>query len=337
MRAAAAALLLAVLAGCGSSQPPPPATPGGGTGQVPVAPWLDVTAWPVPDVAAVARGGVRTLNLGFVTAAGGGCRPSWGGTVPIDAPQVMGLIRTFRSGGGDVRVSFGGAEGVELARACPSPTALAAAYGQVVDTLGVRLVDLDVEGTTLADTAATRRRDEALRRLAADAEARGRPLRITYTLPVETTGLTQAAQQLLQDAHDAGVPVDAVDVLAMDYAPGPGDLVAAAADAVDASARFVARLWPEHAVRLAATAMIGVNDVPGQVLSPAQARQVAELARSRGLAWLGFWSLGRDRPCPGSEEVPSARPGCSGVAQRPGAYLAAFTRAGPAPGTAPAR
>ena len=324
----AVALAAVLAAACSPNPPVPAATPSAraaASQPTGVAPWVDVTAQPLPDLAAVARSGVRTLNLGFVTAEGGACRPSWGGTTPIDAPSVTDAVRAFRDAGGEVRVSFGGADGVELARACPTSGALAAAYGEVVAALGVRLVDLDVEGSTLEDAAAVHRRTEALRTLAADAEERGRPLELTVTLPVEPDGLTAAAQALLRDAHDAGLRPAVVDVLAMNYAGEPEDLVAAGLGAVDATRAFVASLWRDDPPRIAATLMIGVNDIRQQVVRASDAERFVTAERERGPAWVGFWSLGRDRPCAAGVAVLS--PSCSGTAEPPGAYLAAFSRA----------
>ena len=77
--------------------------------------------------------------------------------------------------------------------------------------------------------------------------------------------------------------------------------------------------------------MIGVNDVPGQVLQPADLRRLAAFARAHGLAWLSFWSLGRDQPCSTGDE--RARPSCSGVDAPAGAFLAAVSSsAGAGPG-----
>jgi hypothetical protein len=282
------------------------------------------------DLAALPRKGVRTLNLAFVTARGGECTPSWGGTTRIDDPVVAQLIKAFRNAGGEVRVSFGGAGGVELASACPTSAALATAYAHVLDALGARLVDLDIEGATLQDAAAVRRRNEALRRLEADAEKRGRAVEISYTLPAESTGLTPPAQGLLRDARTVGLAPAVVDVLAMNYADVPADLVTAGAGAVDAARSFVVSVWGQGAPRIAATVMIGVNDIRSQVLSASDAERFAAAARQRAVAWLGYWSLGRDRPCPGGPSVLS--PSCSGMLDPPRAFLDALTRsAGAAP------
>jgi hypothetical protein len=333
-RAAAVLALVAVLAACASTPPssttssapaPDPAV----AQPVAVQPWLDVTARPAPDLPALVRRGVRTLNLGFVTAAGGTCRPSWGGRMPIDDSAVSRLIATIRDAGADVRVSFGGADGVELAGACPTSEALAAAYAQVLDALGVRLVDVDVEGAALRDAAAVRRRNEALRRLQADAGQRGRALEITYTLPAESSGLTPPAQALLRDAHDAGLHPHVVDVLAMNYADEPADLVAAGAGALDAARTFVGSVWGDASPGIAATVMIGVNDLRAQVLHAADAGRFAAAARQRSVAWLAYWSLGRDRPCPDGRAVLS--PSCSGTSEPAGAFLDALSRSAGAP------
>jgi hypothetical protein len=339
VRRVAGAVLLLAVAACGTASSPPereqPArTPASGAVSVPVAPWVDVTAAGMPDLVPLARRGIGVVNLGFVTAAGDTCRPAWGGVRAVADPVVARAIGRFRAAGGDVRVSFGGADGVELARACPTSVALAAAYAQVMDALGVRLVDLDVEGDDLADAEANRRRNEALHRLEADAEERGRPLRLSYTLPAEPTGLTPPAQALLREARAQGVEVDAVDVLAMDYGGAPTDLVAAGAGAAGGAEAFVRGLAPAEGdawSRIALTAMIGVNDLPGQVLRPADLQRLAAFARARGLAWMSFWSLGRDRPCSAGDEPVS--PACSGVDAPAGAFLAAVSSpagAGPA-------
>jgi hypothetical protein len=337
-------VLVAVLAACAPTPPTARTSPAGaarpatstasGARPVDVAPWLDVTGRPAPgatDLAAVVRQGVRTVNLAFVTAAAGECTPSWGGTTAIDDPPVAQLIEALGDAGAEVRVSFGGADGVELAGACPTSAALAAAYAHVLDTLGgVRLVDLDVEAVALQDAAAVQRRNEALRRLEADAEKRGRALEISYTLPAESTGLTPPAQALLRNARNVGLEPAVVDVLAMNYADPPADLVAAGDGAIDAARSFVASVWVQGPPRIAATVMIGVNDIRAQVLSAPDAGRFAATARQRSVAWLGYWSLGRDRPCPGGPAVLS--PSCSGTAEPAGAFLDALTRsAGAAP------
>lgn len=67
--------------------------------------------------------------------------------------------------------------------------------------------------------------------------------------------------------------------------------------------------------RIALTAMIGVNDVTDNVFTPSDATRLARFAQREKLAGLHFWSLDRDRPCPGAAQQVSAT--CSGL-PRPG-------------------
>jgi len=283
-----------------------------------VAPYVDLTLDQVPDLAAVAReSGVRVFNLAFVTA-GDGCEPAWGGVLPHDDEGVARQVRAVRKAGGDVRVSFGGALPTELALRCRDVADLAAAYRTALDAFGVVHADFDVEGATLADRAAVHRRNRAVSRLQAAARRAGEPLRVSYTLPVDDAGLTAEARELLRDARAAGVEVAAVNVMTMNYGTGPADLVDRAAAVAASTQAFVRELWPEKSEReawgtVAVTPMIGVNDVTTEVFGTADARRLVAFAQRRGLAWLSFWSLNRDRPCDGPQPAPSNY--CSGVPQ----------------------
>jgi len=115
----------------------------------------------------------------------------------------------------------------------------------------------------------------------------------------------------------------------MNYADEPADLVAAGVGAVDAARTFVGSVWREEPPRIAATVMIGVNDVRAQVLSASDVGRFAAAGRQRSVAWLAYWSLGRDRPCPDGPGVLS--PSCSGTAEPAGAFLDALTRSAGAP------
>jgi len=94
-------------------------------------------------------------------------------------------INSLRAQGGDVIISFGGAAGIELGQACTSVAALQAAYQSVVTKYNLTWIDLDIEGASIADTASVNRRNQAIRGL----QAANPNLRVSYTLPVNPTGL----------------------------------------------------------------------------------------------------------------------------------------------------
>ena len=276
------------------------------------------------------------VNLAFVTAGSGRCTPTWGGRIADDDPAIVERIRRLRAAGADVRVSFGGAASPELAQACESVSALAAAYSAVVDRYRLTRMDLDVEGAALTDSAVVRRRNQALREVQAAAHRRGAPVELSFTLPADASGLTAPAQDLLRDSLAVGVDVGTVNVMTMNFGSRSGDLATQAISAAVGAERFVRALWrggSEAAAwgRIAITPMIGVNDVASDVFRLADAQRLMTFAGRRRLAWISFWSVNRDRPCPAGTPTATASPVCSGVRQRAGDFTAAFAGDAPAP------
>ncbi|MER7669102.1 cellulose binding domain-containing protein [Kitasatospora sp. NPDC096128] len=300
--------------------PVPPAGAGGG-----FAPYVDTSLYPPYDLAATAKAtGVKNFNLAFVVS-GGGCEPKWGGVSDLSADAVAAQIGALRAIGGDVRVSFGGANGSELALACGSAADLAAAYGKVIDAYGVTRLDFDVEGGAIADAAANTRRAQAVAQLQRDAAAKGKPLDVSFTLPALPSGLTQDGVDLVAGAKAAGVAIGAVNIMAMDFgdgvAPDPqgrmGTYAIAAATATQAQVKSVLGLDDAAAWRkVAVTPMIGVNDVASEVFTVADAKQLADFAAGKHLAWLAMWSGTRDKACDGGAKA-YADAGCSSIVQQP--------------------
>jgi len=313
--------LAAVPAGCGG---------GGGRssrvlrpGGSPVySPYVDVALTPPFDLAGVAPdAGARSLTLAFVTA-GGECNPSWGGGQPIDSASVAGAARRLRAAGVALRVAFGGAQGTELAQSCPTIGRLEAAYASVLNSYHAVGADFDLESATLADRTTLMRRSEAVAQLQARI---GRPLAVSLTLPVSPAGLSAPALRAVQAMVASGVRLHTLNLLAMNYGRGlRGGMAAAAIDALLGAHRQLSRLggglgrWSA----LGVTAMVGVNDVSGEVFTLSDARMLARFAARHDLGLTSIWSLARDNPCQGSES--SADPTCSGVREPPYAFSRVF-------------
>ncbi|GAA2241821.1 cellulose binding domain-containing protein [Kitasatospora cystarginea] len=289
------------------------------------APYVDTSLYPPYDLVATAKaGGVKNFNLAFLVS-GGGCTPKWGGVSDLSADAVAAQIGALRGIGGDVRASFGGANGSELATVCSSPAELAAAYQRAVDAYGLTKLDFDIEGGALADTAANTRRAQAVAQLQRTAAAKGRTLDVSFTLPALPTGLTQDGINLVADAKRNGVAIAAVNIMAMDFgdgvAPNPagkmGTYAIAAATATQAQVKSVLGLDDGAAwAKVALTPMIGVNDVATEVFTVADAKQLAAFAAGKHLAWLSMWSGTRDKACPGGAK-PYADATCSSIVQQP--------------------
>ncbi|WP_042406973.1 cellulose binding domain-containing protein [Streptacidiphilus carbonis] len=329
-------------AGAGASRsatatPTPSATAGSGSGSGTAAtsgfsPYVDTSLYPAFDTAAAsAAGGAKNYNLAFITA-GSSCTPEWGGVGALDNTGVPGQIAALRKAGGDVRVSFGGANGTELAESCTSASSLAAAYQKVISAYGLTKVDFDIEGAATTDTAGITRRDQAIAQLQATAKAAGKTLEVSFTLPVLPSGLVQSGTDLLQNAKTNGVAVSAVNIMAMDYgdsaAPSPsgrmGTYAIDAATATQAQVKSIFGLSDADAWKhVAVTPMIGVNDTNTEVFTVADAQQVAAFASSKHLAWLSMWSATRDKQCSGGAQA-WADASCSSIVQSTYAFAKAF-------------
>ena len=289
------------------------------------APYVDTSLFPPFSLTSVAAStGVKQFNLAFVVSSGG-CTPEWGGTTAIGGNPVAAEISALRATGGDVRVSFGGEDGSELAQTCTSVSQLAAAYQQVISTYDLNKIDFDIEGAAIDDTAANAVRDQALAQL----EAQDPGLQVSFTLPVEPSGLTQDGIDLLNGAVSAGVKIAAVNVMAMDFgdanAPDPATMMGTyaidAATATDAQIAGVLGISDAAAwAKVAVTPMIGQNDQADEVFTIADAQQLEAFAAAKHLAWLSMWSAGRDTECSGGVDT-TASPTCSGVVQTPQQFM----------------
>ncbi|MFJ4631418.1 cellulose binding domain-containing protein [Streptomyces sp. NPDC088847] len=305
----------------------PTQTTGTGTGTAAgagFAPYVDTSLYPAFDLLAnVTATGVKNYNLAFITD-GGGCTPKWGGVTDLASDGVASQIGALRARGGDVRVSFGGASGSELATTCGSASALATAYGKVVDAYGLTKADFDIEGGALPNTAANTIRAQAIAKL----QQQHPNLDVSFTLPVMPEGLTQDGVNLLSNAKSNGVKISTVNIMAMDYGPAySGDMgtyATQAATATQAQVKSVLGLSDSAAWKaVAVTPMIGVNDVASEIFKVDDATQLVDFAKSKGLGGLSMWSATRDKQCAGGAQ-PAADATCSSIVQGANAFSKAF-------------
>jgi hypothetical protein len=275
------------------------------------APYADLTSLqePMLDQAAT-QAGLKDFTAAFVT--GSGCTPIWGDTLPVtNDPTVSGEISKAESEGAQPIVSFGGSSGTELAQACSDQTQLTAAYQSVIDTLGVKRIDFDIEGALIAYPAVNDLRNKAVDTL----EANNPGLVVSFTIPTLPTGPDYYGLQFLQQAKNDGTRVDVVNVMAMDYygSADPGDMGAQAVSAAQNTLSALQNLWPSDSyANVGVTPMIGQNDDSAETFSEANAHTLVDFAQSNHLGRLAFWSVNRDQPCGGSV---SGLPNCSEISQ----------------------
>ncbi|HTD22247.1 MAG TPA: carbohydrate-binding protein [Terriglobales bacterium] len=288
--------------------PPPP------TGQRLFAPYVDMSL-SNNNIAQISQAsGIKVFTLAFIID-NGGCGAGWAGLGVIlpndsfpDGTTMLSRINALRSAGGDVIVSFGGANGIELGQACGSAAAVQAQYQAVINKYNVKMLDFDIEGAPIADTAAVDRRNAAL----AGLQAANPGLIISYTLPVLPSGLTQDGVNLLANAKSHGVKVSVVNIMAMDYGSiaNPNTMGQNAIAAANSTLGQIQSVG--LSTMLGITPMIGRNDVSPEVFTENDAQTVLNFAKPNGnISRLAFWSVARDNG--GCSGVVS--PSCSGISQ----------------------
>ncbi|MEU2715588.1 carbohydrate binding domain-containing protein [Streptomyces sp. NPDC007205] len=260
---------------------------------------------------------LKAYTAAFVL--GEGCNQIWGDTLPIGNDSYTDPeIARAKSEGASVIISSGGASGEPLAWTCSTQSGIDAGYQALIDDYAVTQLDFDVEGAAVADTAAAARQMQAMRDLKASDPA----LRFSMTLPVLPSGLTGDGVNILKAARNAGIRIDVVNVMAMDYYAGTGTEMGQAA--VSAARATLAQMQSVDSgytyANLGITPMIGKND-DGSTFTLADAQTVENFAAQNGVGRLAFWSVNRDQPCSGSA---NSLPTCSEISQNSLAFTDAF-------------
>ena len=283
-----------------------------------VAPYVDMSNGQEGMLdTAITGHGLKAYTAAFVL--GEGCNQIWGDTLPIGADSYTDpLIAKAKSEGASVIISSGGSAGEPLAWTCSTQSSIDAGYQAIINDYGVTQLDFDVEGAAIADTAAAARQMQAMK----DLKASNPNLQFSMTLPVLASGLTNDGVNILKAAKSAGIRIDVVNLMTMDYYSGTGTEMGqgsvAAAQATLAQMQSVDSGYSYANVGI--TPMIGKND-DGSTFTLADAQTVESFAVQHSVGRLAFWSVDRDQPCSGTANSLST---CSEISQSSLAFTSAF-------------
>jgi hypothetical protein len=289
------------------------------------APYYETYLAPgTPSIAATAQAsGARYFTLAFLqTPKKGSCSLSWNGTASQPLDYYDSDIASLRALGGDVIPSFGGYSadqgGTEIADSCTNVDTIAADYEQVIKTLGVTRLDMDVEAKSLDNTAGIDRRNHAIALTQAWAAANGIPLQIQYTLPVEQYGLDANGEAVLQSAARNHAVVGSVNIMVFDYylaGAGVVNMGQAAINAATNTHNQLGTIFPGAGWAMEGMTLLpGIDDYPKktEVTSIGDAQTMLDFAQENGMNFLSIWAIQRDNGgCPGTKDSNT----CSGVTQ----------------------
>jgi len=295
------------------------------------APYYETYLAPnTPSITATAQAsGAKYFTLAFLQSAGkSSCSLDWNGNSSQPLNYYAADIASLRAMGGDVIPSFGGYSadhgGTEIADSCTNVQSIAADYEQVITTLGVTRLDMDVESSSLNNTAGITRRNQAIALTEAWAAQNNIPLQIQYTLPVEQYGLDPNGEAVLQNAVANGATVTSVNIMVFDYyiaKEGVVEMGTAAENAATNTNTQLQSIYPGLTpVQLwhmeGMTLLPGIDDLrkKTEVTYEPDATTMLGFAQANNMNFLSIWAIQRDNGgCPGTVDSNT----CSGIAQNP--------------------
>jgi hypothetical protein len=242
--------------------------------------------------------------------ASGGCNPMWDSQRPLQGGVDAQAIANIRSAGGDIVPSFGGWSGNKLGPNCSTPQALAGAYQQVISAYNLKAIDIDIENTDEFESEVVQ--DRILNALKI-IKQNNPSVKTIVTFGTTTSGPNFWGNRLITRAAALQANVDVFTIMPFDFGGGANMFQ----NTVNASEGLKNALkaafgWSD-AVAYSHMGISGMNGLSDQqeLTSVATWTQIRDWAKQRGLNRLAFWSVNRDRPCPGGGVVSD----CSGIAQ----------------------
>jgi hypothetical protein len=288
-----------------------------------------------PSLTATAKAsGARFMTIAFMQSKGTkSCGVDWNSAASQPLTYYNADIASLRKLGGNVIPSFGGYSadtfgahdhGTEIADSCTSVQKIAAVYENVVQTLGVTRLDMDVESNAETYAAGINRRDEAIAIAQQWAAQRGIRLQIQFTLPVEPNGLGSAGLSVLRNAIADGVNVYSVNIMVFDYyLPHEGvmNMSRTAIKCANAVHAELAKLYPQLSSwqiwRMEGMTMLpGISDFgKDETTTVHDARVMLAFEQAMHMNFLSIWAIQRDREGPKSCVGQSDSNTCSGIKQ----------------------
>jgi len=250
--------------------------------------------------------GLKYYTLAFIIAQQEGRgkdakylkEPSWDGRVAIGEDLYHDQIDGIRKRGGDVIMSFGGEAGKEMANVVDEPAALEAAYQKVIDQYKFTWLDFDVEGNNLdKGKADSERRNTVL----ANLQKKNPGLIISYTLPVDPNGISEASRALLADAKAKGVKVHSANIMVMFFGKqfinkgkSEGELGVESANAAYAQLQKI-----DPAIQVGLCPCLGRNGSGDEFFGIEDAKTLKTFAdKTPWICSLHYWSINDDAAHP---------------------------------------
>ncbi|GLZ75467.1 hypothetical protein Afil01_02740 [Actinorhabdospora filicis] len=283
---------------------------GGGTKAA--APYL-YNGWgdPPSPVTVMNATGIKWFTMAFVLSSGG-CNPGWDGERPLTGGVDQQVINQIKAAGGNIVPSFGGWQGNKLGPNCSTPEALAGAYQKVIDAYGLKAIDIDIENTDEFENATVQ--DRILNALKI-IEQNNPGITSIVTFGTAISGPTEWGDRLIERSKALAVPVDIFTIMPFDYGNSSTDMYSSTISASEGLKNKLKSVygWTDAVAytHMGISGMNGLSD-NNELTTTQTWTQIRDWAKQKGLSRLAFWSVNRDRPCPGG----GVQENCSGIDQQ---------------------
>lgn len=254
--------------------------------------------------------GTKWFTMAFILSSGG-CNPSWDGQRPLTGGIDQSTIASIRAAGGDIVPSIGGWQGNKLGPNCSSAEALAGAYQQVISAYGLKAIDVDIENTDEFENAVVQDRILGALKIV---KQNNPGLRTILTFGTSTTGPTSWGNRLIEQSKALDAGIDVFTIMPFDFGNASTDMYASTVSATEGLKAKLKSVygWDDATAysRIGISGMNGISDTQ-ETTTVQNWTDIRNWANSHHIARLAFWSVNRDRGCPGG----GLQETCSGIAQ----------------------
>ncbi len=281
------------------------------TGFKQAAPYLYL-GWGNPPSATTVMNatGTKWFTMAFILSSGG-CSPSWDGQRPLTGGIDQSTIASIRAAGGDIVPSIGGWQGNKLGPNCSSAEALAGAYQQVISAYGLKAIDVDIENTDEFENAVVQDRILGALKIV---KQNNPGLKTILTFGTSTTGPTSWGNRLIEQSKALNAGIDVFTIMPFDFGNASTDMYASTVSATEGlKAKLKSTYGWDDATAYSHIGISGMNGISDtqETTTVQNWTDIRNWANSHHIARLAFWSVNRDRGCPGG----GLQETCSGIAQ----------------------
>ncbi|KAJ3316419.1 hypothetical protein HDV06_003680 [Boothiomyces sp. JEL0866] len=263
-------------------------------------PYTDILTYPNIDlVGAQTQIGLNYFTLAFI-GANSKNNPAWGGSdlAPVDKKSLYfgSQISAIKANGGDITLSFGGANVIELATIAADAASLAAQYQYCIDAYQAKAIDFDLEGGVVNNVAANDLRSQAVAILRKNNPG----IVIGMSLPCTPSGLIASGIAILKSAVTYNTYYDLLNCMAFDFGSyfQPPNGVTPMADFAISAVQAINKQGSQVGLsnfKAGVVVSVGTDDIGGEIFTLDNAKTLFQFAKQN--PWIGlvsFWCLNRD-------------------------------------------